>query len=154
VNADNAELVVLSDTGQMVIVTSADVLLEDTVVDENGFVSFEEEPVGLIDFATDGDGQRRLFWLSLTGNVVRVSGFTGEPSVTNSVPSDYVGVPCDACPFWDDPAVCEAPDDEPPPTINLCGVDVPIAMAMSMMGLGAMSLTRHRWYHCRLSIVD
>jgi hypothetical protein len=106
VNAANAELVVLSDTGQLVIVTGLDVTLEDTFVDLSGFVFFEGLPVGLIDFAEDGDGFRTLWWTSLTGRVVDVSGFTGEPAETELFPSDISGVPCDACDFWDDPAVC------------------------------------------------
>ena len=64
VNAANAELVVLVDTGQFVIVTGEDVILEDTFVDFDGSVYLETgipgvlESVGFIDFADDRDGFR------------------------------------------------------------------------------------------------
>jgi len=143
VNADNAELVVLSATGQLVIVTGTDVTLEDTLVDQDGFVFFEGDPAGTIAFATDGDGLRSLWWLSLTGTVVRVNGFTGQPSLTDSVPADFTDLPCDACEFWDDPAFCEA-DTEPPPTFRLCGNDVPLPVTTAMIGLFAVRFARRR----------
>jgi len=142
VNADNAELVVLSAGGQLVIVTGTDVLLADTFVDDQGFVFFEGDPVGTIDFATDGDGRRTLWWVSLTGTVVNVNGFTGEPRQTNQVPSDFLEVPCDACEFWDDPSVCAEP--EPPITVNLCGVQVPIVAGAVLFGLAFMRFTPRR----------
>ncbi len=142
VNADNAELVVLQGSGQLVLVTGVDVTLQDAIVDEDGFVSFEGEPAGVIDFADDGNGLRTLWWMSLTGTVVSVNSFTGTPSSTNKVPDDYVGVPCDACEFWDDPSVC---DDPPPPvTIPLCGLDVPITVAFVLSGLMGLRLVRRR----------
>ena len=142
VNAGNTELVVLRTTGQLVIVTGTDVLLEDAFVDAQGFVTFEGEDAGLLDFAIDGDGFRTLWWLTLTGNVVEVSGFTGEPRETDLFPDDFVDVPCDACDFWDDPTVCGDPD---PPVLNLCGVGVPLSASASFMGLmGFRGLRRRR----------
>ena len=139
VNADNAELVVLQGTGQMVIVSGTDVTLADTVVDALGFVTFEGDPAGVIDFALDGDGLRTLWWTSLTGQVVEVDGFTGEPDFTGNLPEDYRDVPCDACDFWDDAAVCPEPQ---PPTVNLCGTSIPLGAASAFVGLMGMRLRR------------
>ena len=66
VNAGNAQLVVLNTTRQFVIVTGSDVTLVDTFVETNGSVFFEGEPAGVIGFALDSDGLRRLWWTSLT----------------------------------------------------------------------------------------
>lgn len=141
VNAGNAKLVVLRATGQLVSVGGSDVILEETFVDAQGFVFFEEEPAGLLDFATDGDGFRTLWWLTLTGNVVEVDDFEGVPVGTNLTPADFENVPCDACEFWDDPSVCEVP----PPTIPICGVDVPIPMTLSLLGLTVLRFARSRF---------
>ena len=152
INAENVELVVLHDTGQLVLVTGPDVVLVDTFVDEDGNVFFGPDPAGFIDFDLDGDGLRSLWWLSLTGNVVSVDGFTGEPTPTNLFPFDFFDVPCDACNFWDDPAVCAVlvdpnVSDEPGPpllTFNFCGLGASFAMAMTMVGLVATGLVRRR----------
>lgn len=133
VNADNAELVVSRTTGQLILVTGPDVTLVDTFVDEDNFVYFEGDPVGVIDFYTDADGFRTLWWTTLNGRVVSVDGFTGEPSDTNRTPASYDDVPCDACDFWDDRTLC----DTEPPVVNICGVGVPIVTAMSLMSLAA-----------------
>ena len=106
VNADNAQLVVLTDTGQLVIVTQADVTLVDTFVDLDGNVFFEGQQAGFIDFADDGDDFRTLWWTGLTGQVVVLDPFTSVPAAGNFFPEDFFDVPCDACPFWDDPSAC------------------------------------------------
>ncbi len=105
INAANAEFVVLSATGEFVIVTGEDVALEGTVVDVDGLVFLDGSPAGLIAFADDGF--RTLWWTSLTGFVINVDDFTGEPTVSKQLPGDFVDVPCDACAFWDDAALCE-----------------------------------------------
>jgi len=149
VNVANGELVVLSSTGELVLVTGSDVILVDTFVDLDGNVFYLEEPAGIIDFATDDDGLRSLWWLSLNGAVVHVDGFTGEPSVTDTFPSEYSDVPCDACEFWDDPSVCEEPPpdgdgDGFPVPISLCGADSSASMAMTGLGLALMAVRRRR----------
>ncbi len=106
VNAANAELVILSATGEFVIVTGEDVTLEGIVVDFDGSVFLDESPAGLIAFATDGDGFRTLWWMSLTGLVINVDDLTGEPTVSDLSPGDFVDVGCDACAFWDDTVLC------------------------------------------------
>lgn len=106
VNAANLELVVLEATGELVGITRTDVIFLDTFVDEDGFVFFQGLPAGFIEFAEDGDGFRTLWWLTLLGDVADVNEFTGEPTLTGLLPADFVDVPCDACPFWDEPAEC------------------------------------------------
>jgi hypothetical protein len=146
INADNAQLVLLTATSQLSIVTQTDVTLQDTQVDADGFVTFEGNPAGAIGFAADGDGKRTVWWMSLTGAVVNVDDFTGEPTPTNKSPSDFVDVACDACQFWDDPTVCApAPPPEPPPppvTVNLCGQAVQFPIGLTAAGLVALSFAR------------
>jgi hypothetical protein len=134
INANNAQLVLVSSTSQLAIVTGIDVTLQDTFVDEIGLVFFEDEPVGTIDFATDGDGFRTLWWTSLTGTVVNVNGFTGQPTQTNNLPTDFEDVGCDACDLWDNPATCADPpdDEEPPVTVD----DLTADLAGSVCGPG------------------
>jgi hypothetical protein len=148
INADNAQLVLLTATSQLSIVTQTDVTLQDTQVDADGFVTFEGQPAGAIGFATDGDGLRTVWWMSLTGTVVNVNGFTGEPTQTNKSPSDFFDVACDACQFWDDPTVCAPappPEPTPPPvTVNLCGTSVQLPIGLTAGGLVALSFARRR----------
>jgi hypothetical protein len=148
VNASNAELVVLSNTGELVIVTGTDVILADTFVDLDSNVFFDGLPAGLLTFATDDDGFRTLWWVGLNGNVVSVDLFTGEPSVTNERPSDFADVPCDACDFWDDQSVCPTspPPTPNPPVLNIsfCGAGAGMSMALTVIGLGLIG--RRRWY--------
>lgn len=143
INADNnARFVLISATRQLAIVTGNDLILEDTLVDESGFVFFEGEPVGAIGFATDGDGLRSIWWMSLTGTVVDVDGFTGEPSQTNNLPADFDDASCDACEFWDNEAACEEP--EPPVTVNVCGADVVVPTSLMATLFATLSLVRRR----------
>jgi len=140
VNAANAELVVSSLTGNFILVTATDLTLVDYVVDVSGFVFYGDELVGQISFAQDGDGFRTLWWLTLTGTVMQIDPLTVEPSATQDTPLDYVDVPCDACDYWDDPTVCE----QNVITVPLCGVDVPITIAMIAIGMGLAGLDRRR----------
>ena len=148
INADNAQLVLLTATNQLSIVTQTDVTLQDTLVDADGFVTFEGNPAGAIGFATDGDGKRTVWWMSLTGTVVNVNGFTGDPTQTDKSPSDVPNAACDACPFWDDATVClPVPPPEPPPppvTINLCGQSVQFPIGLTATALVALSFARRR----------
>jgi len=146
VNVANGQLAVLTVTGEMVFISGPDVILEDTFVDLDGNVFYLGEPAGFIDFATDDDGLRSHWWLAITGQVVSVNGFTGEPTVTSMRPSDFRDVPCDACDFWDDPSVCVASPNPDPPivTINLCGTNAGMSMALTAVGLGFMGASRRR----------
>jgi hypothetical protein len=142
VNVANAELVVIAATGELAIVSGADRIFGSTFVDSAGDVFFGDVFVGSISFETDGDGFRTLWWTSLTGRVVEVDGFTGEPFESDLFPDDFVDVPCDACDFWDDQIVCEVV--EPPPTVSLCGVDVVLPSTVLLVSLGLMSASRRR----------
>lgn len=130
VNADNAKLVVLQ-TGQMVIVSGSDVTLEDVIVDSEGFVTFEGEAAGLIDFALDGDGLRSLWWMSLVGEVARINGRTGAPSFTDNFPEEYSDAGCDACEYWDDVTLCP----EEPPVPSICGAGLPSVATLTFASL-------------------
>ncbi len=141
VNADNAELVVLRNTGQLVIVTGRDTILEDSLVTDEGEVLVNGQQAGFLGFETDGDGLRTLWWTSLTGRVVSVDEFTGEPTTTNRIPADYRSVPCDACDLWDDPTVCAAPPPRPV-VIRICGNNVVVGMIMTLGGLMMLGVVR------------
>ena len=148
VNAENAELVVLSDTAQLMIVTQNDTILTDTFVDANNNVLFENQPAGFIEFFEDGDGFRTLWWVALNGQVVAIDPFTAAPSASSARPTDFTDVACDACEFVDAPPadVCEDGGDDggivlPPIEINLCGT-MGDEMAASMVFFGAIGLKR------------
>jgi len=101
VNAGNLEVVVLSDTGELVIVTGNDYALDEAAYVEDG-IFFEGIPLGQIAFADDGGGVRTLWLLDLGDNVLELDPDTGEPIFTNRIPGDFAGVPCDAFELWDD----------------------------------------------------
>lgn len=143
VNAANAELVVISSTGELAIVSGTDRVFSDTFVDLDGDVFFDGVFVGSIAFETDGDGFRTLWWTSLTGRVVEVDGFTGEPFESEFFPIDFEDVPCDACDFWDDQTVCLEPVD-PGPGFRICGVNVVAPTALSLMTLTLVGASRRR----------
>lgn len=128
VNAANAELVVLADGGEFVIVTDTDTMLLDTVVDDNGNVFYLGEPAGFIDFAVDADGFRTLWWFFVEGDVANVNEFTGEPTPTGLGADQFSQVPCDVCevPLWDDELDClDADADGVDPRFDLCP-DTPV----------------------------
>ncbi|MCO6435755.1 MAG: thrombospondin type 3 repeat-containing protein [Phycisphaerae bacterium] len=107
------------------MVTGSDIILQDTEVLLSGEVLYLGQPAGTIAFATDGDGLRSLWWLSLDGRVIQVNTLSrpGEPTVTDTRPEDYRGVPCDACEFWDDQSVCvdfDSDDDGVPNDEDNC----------------------------------
>lgn len=126
INAGNAELVVFSDTGELVVITGTDVFFDGSFVDLDGTVFLDGFPFGIIDFATDGDGFRTLWWMTLTGTAVDIDPFTFGLSDSGLFPSDFASVPCEACPFWDEPFVCDGAViidsdlDGIPDVIDLC----------------------------------
>lgn len=143
VHAANAELLVEDATNHLILVSGPDITLSDTFVDPDGNVLFEGQPAGVIEFQQDGDGNRSLWWTGLTGEVVSVNGFTGEPTPTDKRPVEFRNLSCEGCDYWDDPVVCaDPPEEEPeePVTVKICGQDVMFPIAMMMAGL--MSL---RW---------
>ncbi len=103
VNAGNLELVVFSDTGELVVVTGTDYSLgPDAFVNEDGLYFFAEIPLGEIVFADDGNGFRTVWLLAFDGTVLELDPVTGGPIFTDLIPDDFLGVPCDAFTLWDD----------------------------------------------------
>ena len=144
VNTARSELVVLTNTAQLLIVSRTDTLLEDTFVDADGFVVFEGADAGVIEFAEDGDGFRTLFWLTLDGRVVELDPFTAQPSAGDLFPEEFQDVPCDACAFVDFPpaGVCDAAPVNPLATLilNICGAGVGSGAMLTMMSCGFVGL--------------
>lgn len=140
IHTTNAELLLLRDSNNLVLVGGPDVVLSDAFVDEEGNVLFEGLPAGIIDFQTDGNNFRTLWWTGLTGNVVELDEFTGAPTGTDSRPSDFRNVGCDGCDFWDDASICAEPEPPPeePVTVRICGQDVMFPLAL--MGLTFLML--------------
>lgn len=106
VNAANLELVVLAENGPLVIITGPDEEITGIFVEEDNTVFTGSREIGFIDFAVDGDGFRTLWLLTFEGTAAFVDPSTGAISDSGLFPDDFVNVPCDACPFWDDPSVC------------------------------------------------
>jgi hypothetical protein len=145
VNAANAELVVLAESGNMVVVSGSDVVLADLVVDQFNQVSYLGEPAGIIDFADDGDGLPAVFWTTLAGTVVTINTFTGEPADSGRFPDEFRSTGCDECLLIDESVFCEEPDSgdtsnggevvDPfeDPLAYLCGSGSGLAAALSMI---------------------
>ncbi len=152
INANNAELVLIDSTRQLALVSTTDLILENAFVDDGGFVTFEDAPAGALAYATDGDGGRTLWWLSITGTVVTVNGFTGEPTLTDKTPNEFDDPSCDACDFWDNRVACldeePPPDGEPPPTVSvpLCGTNVVFPLGLTTTMLLTLSWVRRGRY--------
>lgn len=152
VNTVSSELVVRTDTAQLMIVTRTDLTLLDTFVDADSFVFFEGEQAGVIDFADDGDGFRTLWWLTFDGQVMELDPLTAEPFAGGLTPEDLTEVPCNACEFVDDPPANVCFDDVPEvpidigPIIDLCGTSLfgSATLAMAFFGFCALRTSRHR----------
>lgn len=106
VNTANAELVVLSDTGEVAVITGGHPVLVEWILVVDSFVFFEGFAAGEIVFADDGDGYRTLWWVGPFGEVAELNDFTLEPYESGLFPEDFVDVPWDACALWDDPSDC------------------------------------------------
>ncbi len=149
VNTLNSELVVLSDTGQLMLVSNLDTILTDSFVDLDSLVFVNGEPAGSIEFAEDGDGFRTLWWLTFDGRVIDLDSLTLEPLVSDAFPTDFVSTPCDSCEFGlvDNPpiGVCPTLGGGGIP-LELCGLGVGgnLFMAMTMCGFVALRSTRRR----------
>lgn len=155
INAANAELVVLSATGELVLVSGEDVVIPGSFVTDEGDVFLDDELFGFITFEDDADGFRTLWWLSPTGRAVDIDGLTFFVSESVLFPSDFRNVPCSACDaeLWDDPEGCggvvpppQPPPPSPPddgdtvifPTFNFCGAGVGMMMMVSFLCLSGM----------------
>lgn len=125
VNAANAELVVLIDTRHLVIVNGEDIELPNTEVLNSGEVLIDGDSFGFIEFATDHEGFRTLWWVSANNRVIDV-GFDGlDITVSESSlgPESFERVPCNACPFWDDGSICTCVVDSECDDFDECTID-------------------------------
>ncbi len=112
VNTGNFEVVVFSDTGELIVVTGEDYALgEAAFVDDDGVFFFAGLPLGQVSFAEDGDGFPRAWLLAPDDTVLELDPDTGEPIFTSLIPSDFVDVPCDAFDLWDDDDFDDVPDE-------------------------------------------
>ncbi|NOT00082.1 MAG: hypothetical protein HOP29_05600 [Phycisphaerales bacterium] len=152
VNSDTGapiQLVILTETSQLMMVSRTDTILADTFVEGDNDVTDLGQARGFIEFATDGDGFRTVWWVALDGMVVEVDPFNGTITAGVEVPENFINVPCDACEFVDFPPddVCFVDDGGviPPIVINLCGMGTSAMVPMSLIGLGGMALMRRRW---------
>jgi len=139
VNGADSALVVLSDTGQLVVVSGVDLLLVDTFVDADQIVYFNGIPSGEIAFAEDGDGFLTVWWLSPTGWVMDIDLDTQEAVQTDLLPTDFVDVPCDACGLWDDPADCDTDLDGVSDGLDACS-DTPLDEEADLDGCSCSQL--------------
>lgn len=139
------ELVILSDSAELMIVSREDIILDGTFVDLDNNVFDFGEPRGFITFADDGDGFRTAWWLSLDGTVVEVDPFTGESFAGRTYPENWVDVPCDACDFVDFPPAGVCDDGPPPFVINICGNGLGSVGMLTMMFCGLVGLRLLRW---------
>ena len=153
VNAQNVEMVILENTGELVVVSSGtDWVVNGVVVESNFDVYYDNQYAGYIDFFTDGDGERTLWWVWLEDRAVHVDESTGAPTTSGDLPGDFFNVPCDACATgdWDDSSDCEPGGttiiNPGPVSISFCGNAAPVAFGMTMFGLMATAFVRRRRY--------
>lgn len=123
VNTDDAELVVLLNSDRLVLVTGEDTELANTEVTSSGDVFINGVSFGIIEFATDAEGFRTLWWMSFTGRAIHLDGVTLVPSESDTFPLDVANVPCDACPFWDDGSICVCSRDIDCDDFDECTID-------------------------------
>lgn len=105
VNGADSEFVVLSDTGELVVVSAVDSVVVGSFVDDDGTVFLDDFAVGFIEFAEDADNLPSLWWLSDRGFLMDLNQF-GDAVETDLLPVDFGNVACDACEFWDIDADC------------------------------------------------
>ncbi len=160
INAENVELVVLENTGELVIVSEdgldvVDTVIPGTEVDVIGNVFFFDAQVGQIAFAEDATGLTTMWWLdTLSDRVYQYDTALELPILGNLTPFDIVGLDCDPCPVWDFPEDCGVLIDDghtdtggldtgvPVVTINFCGTNTALSMMLTLAGLVGTSLVR------------
>jgi hypothetical protein len=145
INAENARFVLSDQSGNLIRVTGADRELINTTIDDAGQVIIENVVFGLVEFARDANGKRRLFWASeFTGALFSLEEITGQPILTNVLPEQVAG-DCDACAgFWDIDADCGgdsgsgADAGEVPPVDT--GAALGAALFQGLCGTGGVGL--------------
>lgn len=112
VNTENFDLVVLADTGELVVVNGTDRIVPGSLVETDGDVFVDGVFTGFIAFDNDGEGFRTMWWFDPTGAFVTyLDPVTLTPDFGDLRPIDFVDVPCGGCPFWDEP-LAECGDEE------------------------------------------
>ena len=139
VHAANVDLVVLRGGGEIMVASPPNNILSDVVVDANFDVLFDGVFAGSVAFAEDGDGDRAVFWLTITGKVVEVGDFDASPSASDLSPSDIKGTGCDVCARYPAKPGCGPDDDDddsndtaPSVLATLCGAGTGAAATLSL----------------------
>ncbi len=151
IHTSNAEFVALFDSGNMVIVSGADVRFDSLVVTSEDQVLFNGQPFGLIEFLEDGDELPTVFWTTLVGTMVEVDTLTGEPFDSGELPSTRINTFCDACDLIDGNPTCDdnggdgdGDGDVFIPFPSICGLGSTASIMMTMFALPFLRLTRSR----------
>ena len=153
INAANAELLTLYDSGEVVVISGADVLLGDLFVNVYDEVFYQDEPAGVIAFFDDADGLPAVFWTSLTGTLMQIDTLTGAPSDSQQYPDQITGTGCDACELVDESIFCEEQDGDeddpaPPSTLDIlqgkCGDGSGDAVAAGIILLPVVARSTRR----------
>lgn len=153
INADNLELVALSDTGELVIISElgedvVDQVIAGTFVDADGFVFFGDARAGQIRFAEDSTDLTSLWWLDEFSDLVyQFDRVLEVPFLVDAFPDELIAAECDPCFAWDLDGFC----DPPPPPGNsiitiICGGNTTVAMTLTLAGLAGLRT------HCRRRI--
>ena len=106
VNTSNVDLTIVADTGEVILITGRDTLLDRLFVDEDNNVFYNGFASGLIVFADDADGYPSVFWITDRGTVVEVDERTGEPLDSGLFPEEVGNTGCDPCDSIDDDPFC------------------------------------------------
>jgi len=107
VNTSNANLTVVAQTGEVILITGRDRRLNRLFVDEDNNVFYNGFAAGQILFADDADGYPAVFWMTDRGTVVKVDERTGEPSDSRLLPEEIGNTGCDPCGSIDDDPLCD-----------------------------------------------
>ena len=138
VHAANADLLVLQNTNQIMVAGPPNTILPDVTVDEYFNVYYVDDFVGSIAFAEDGDGDRALFWMTITGKLVEVGDFDVAPVASDLSPEDVPGAGCDVCARYSSLSGC-IPDEEQDEEdgvasslVSLCGAGSGVAATLTL----------------------
>jgi len=106
VNTSNVDLTIVADTGEVILITGRDTLLDRLFVDEDNNVFYNGFASGQIVFADDADDYPSVFWITDRGTVVEVDERTGEPLDSGLFPEEVGNTGCDPCDSIDDDPFC------------------------------------------------
>jgi hypothetical protein len=143
---------ILLESESLAIVSGQDTVLSETFVNTDDEVFVGGEPAGYLEFLTDGDGFRAVFWTTEAGTIMEVDTSTGEVMDSGLLPEERINTGCDACEFIDgthpdcSDVTESAPDDgaviAPAPGSALCGAGAPAALGFSMFAFSCLPRRR------------